>query len=244
MHAFRFTFSGGVLEAEGLVSIKLRLKEQRAMMQRLDPEISRIQGCPPSKERTEQLRAREELLAPLYHTVAVHFADLHDTPVRMKEKSVIREIIPWRESRTLLFWRLKRRLLEESLKREIADESLGHGQKTEMIRRWFIEDVGDRTLWDQDSQVVRWLENQVDPRSRKRVVRENVKAVTKDHRVRKFRHFLDQMCPDDLQELGVHLVQQLTPSKRQEFLSSVSLLASNDNDIGESVSSEDNNSES
>ena len=33
---------GGVLEAEGLVSIKLRMKEQRAMMERIDPEMQRL----------------------------------------------------------------------------------------------------------------------------------------------------------------------------------------------------------
>ena len=58
-------------------------------------------------------------MAPIYHTVAVHFADLHDTPVRMKEKGVIQEVIPWREARTRLYWRLKRRLLEARLRSEI-----------------------------------------------------------------------------------------------------------------------------
>ena len=37
---------GGVLEAEGLVSIKLRMKEQRAIMERLDPEIKRLKSLP------------------------------------------------------------------------------------------------------------------------------------------------------------------------------------------------------
>ena len=65
------------------------------------------------------MKRREEVLAPIYHTVAVHFADLHDTPVRMKEKGVIQEVIPWREARTRLYWRLKRRLLEARLRSEI-----------------------------------------------------------------------------------------------------------------------------
>ena len=94
------------------------------------------------------IKRREELLAPMYHTVAVHFADLHDTPVRMKEKAVIQEIIPWRDARARLHWRLKRRLLEASLKAEIdgcliagpGGDRIDHGQKTEMLRRWFIED--------------------------------------------------------------------------------------------------------
>ena len=65
------------------------------------------------------MKRREEVLAPIYHTVAVHFADLHDTPVRMKEKGVIQEVIPWREARKRLYWRLKRRLLEARLRSEI-----------------------------------------------------------------------------------------------------------------------------
>lgn len=32
---------------------------------------------------------REEFLLPIYHQVAVQFADLHDTPGRMQEKGVI-----------------------------------------------------------------------------------------------------------------------------------------------------------
>lgn len=36
-----------------------------------------------------QLKAREELLLPVYHQVAVQFADLHDTPGRMLEKGII-----------------------------------------------------------------------------------------------------------------------------------------------------------
>lgn len=44
------------------------------------------------KERKDlegQLKAREDLLLPIYHQVAVQFADLHDTPGRMLEKGVI-----------------------------------------------------------------------------------------------------------------------------------------------------------
>ena len=36
-----------------------------------------------------QLRVREEQLAPIYHQIAVSFADLHDTPGRMQEKGVV-----------------------------------------------------------------------------------------------------------------------------------------------------------
>lgn len=49
------------------------------------PELSEAQR----KQLDKQLKAREELLLPVYHQVAVRFADLHDTPGRMQEKGVI-----------------------------------------------------------------------------------------------------------------------------------------------------------
>lgn len=51
----------------------------------------------PDKDRRElegQLKAREDLLLPIYHQVAVQFADLHDTPGRMLEKGVISVRVP------------------------------------------------------------------------------------------------------------------------------------------------------
>jgi hypothetical protein len=66
---------GGVLEAEGTVSIKLRLKDQRCIMERLDPEIRRLNVEKKSPDTSEELKAkietkirkREEILAPMYH---------------------------------------------------------------------------------------------------------------------------------------------------------------------------------
>jgi hypothetical protein len=37
----------------------------------------------------------------------------------MKEKGVIREIIPWDQTRRRLFWRLRRRLLENKLMHKV-----------------------------------------------------------------------------------------------------------------------------
>ena len=88
---------GGVLEPEGIVSIKLRLKDQRPIMERLDPQMKRLvtdlKNAPDAatKNRLEGLiKARVEILSPIYHQVAVQFADLHDTPSRMMAKGVIR----------------------------------------------------------------------------------------------------------------------------------------------------------
>lgn len=109
---------GGVLEAEGTVEIKFRRKDLLKTMRRLDsvyaglaeqlgkllilgpgifghlmtyllslasPDLSDKQ-C---RELESKLKAREEFLLPIYHQVAVQFAELHDTPGRMQEKGVI-----------------------------------------------------------------------------------------------------------------------------------------------------------
>lgn len=49
------------------------------------PELSKEE----SKKLEKQLKAREDYLLPIFHQVAVQFADLHDTPGRMQEKGVI-----------------------------------------------------------------------------------------------------------------------------------------------------------
>merc|ERR1719211_950974 len=173
------------------------------MMNRLDPEMKLLQEQLPSDSPDvikNIMKEREELLAPMYHTVAVHLAALHDTPVRMKEKGVIREIIPCANARTKLYWRLKRRLLEMRLMKEIdvasniekksenvsldnAPNSFGKGQKMEMIRRWFIEDKGDnmRFLWDQDQATVEWIEQQIEAGgNRSSIFEENLKVLKRD----------------------------------------------------------------
>uniref|UniRef100_A0A8C3KHH4 acetyl-CoA carboxylase n=1 Tax=Calidris pygmaea TaxID=425635 RepID=A0A8C3KHH4_9CHAR len=88
---------GGILEPGGTVEIKFRKKDLVKTMRRIDtvyaklveqlgtPELSELQR----RELEKQLKAREDLLLPMYYQVAVHFADLHDTPGRMQEKGVI-----------------------------------------------------------------------------------------------------------------------------------------------------------
>ena len=85
------------MEPEGTVEIKFKRRDLLKAMERLDETYatllkhSKQSGL--TKEERElverQLKAREDLLAPMYHQVAVHFADLHDTPGRMLEKAVI-----------------------------------------------------------------------------------------------------------------------------------------------------------
>lgn len=95
-------------------------------------------------ELENKIKARTNALLQNYHPVAVHFADLHDTPERMLEKGCISEIVPWRNSRTWIYWRMRRLLLEEHFIKQIleAQEGLSVGQAKSMLRRWFVEDMG------------------------------------------------------------------------------------------------------
>ena len=112
---FKSSFRGGVLEPEGIVEIKFRKKDLIKTMHRLDPEIDyltnkmkEINQTQPEFERKNsmsqqverkkspeiielenKITSRENYLLPMYHQVAVHFADLHDTAERMHEKGTI-----------------------------------------------------------------------------------------------------------------------------------------------------------
>ena len=117
------TSRGGVLEAEGTVEIKFRRKDVEKCIKRLDPEcknlIEKI-SCPSldaaAKASLERkLSERMDFLCPLYHSVAVMFADLHDTPGRMEEKGCITQVIEWSKAREFFYWRLRRRLLEHQV---------------------------------------------------------------------------------------------------------------------------------
>lgn len=88
---------GGVLEPEGIVEIKFRAKDLLKAMHRIDPMIISMKADLqsvnlPQEQRLQleqQIVDREKFLMPMYHQVAVHFADLHDTPERMQEKGAI-----------------------------------------------------------------------------------------------------------------------------------------------------------
>ena len=165
---------GGVLEPEAIVEIKFRSKDIRKTMERLDPEILKIQDALNDSnislsERAsleEQMKRREEKLAGVYHQVAVKFAELHDTPVRMKEKGVIRDIVTWKNARRSLYWRLRRKIMETTLTNQIisasGNDQMEMNQLSAMLRRWFTEDNSDNGhLWDTDKHVVNWMETQL-----------------------------------------------------------------------------------
>jgi len=64
-------------------------------LHRLDPELQKLRGqlleCKPEEKVPieKAISEREQFLRPIYQQIAIHFADLHDTPERMQEKGVI-----------------------------------------------------------------------------------------------------------------------------------------------------------
>eukprot|EP00850_Spirogloea_muscicola_P017414 SM000149S01349 [mRNA] locus=s149:208717:222851:+ [translate_table: standard] len=122
------TAHGSVLEPDGTVEVKFRRRQLLECMRRLDKRLARLdhpkEGV--NGNLTEVTGGRrhahdqEERLLPVYKQVAVRFAELHSTAVRMKAKGVIREVVPWDAARRFFSARLAQRLAEERLAKELA----------------------------------------------------------------------------------------------------------------------------
>jgi acetyl-CoA carboxylase/biotin carboxylase 1 len=82
--------------------------------------------------------------------MSLKFADLHDTPGRMKEKKVIREVVPWRSARRYFYNRLRRRLAEEALCARIVRASPGitHEVALRTLHEWIAASTKEQALKD------------------------------------------------------------------------------------------------
>ncbi|XP_078535903.1 acetyl-CoA carboxylase 1 isoform X1 [Lissotriton helveticus] len=229
---------GGVLEAEGTVEIKFRRKDLVKTMRRVDPvyiHLAERLGTPEisladRKELEAKLKEREEFLLPIYHQVAVQFADLHDTPGRMQEKGVITDILEWKTSRTFFYWRLRRLLLEDVVKKKIhgANPELTDGQIQAMLRRWFVEVEGTvkAYLWDNNKDLVEWLEKQLTEEEGVRsVVDENIKYISRDYILKQIRSLV-QANPEVAMDSIVHMTQHISPTQRAEIVRILSTMDS------------------
>lgn len=94
---------GGVLEPEGLVEIKFRMRELIECMHRLDAQLKNLRqqletqvirnaDCSSIEKTKEEIQSRERVLLPVYKQIAVKFMELHDTPNRMAAKGVIKKV--------------------------------------------------------------------------------------------------------------------------------------------------------
>lgn len=128
------TSRGGVLEPEGIVSVKYRADKQRETMLRLDPEYA---TAVKSGDKSA-ISAREKQVGPIFSAIAVAYADLHDKTGRMSAMGVIRNAVPWSEARRYFYQRLRRRLMEEDLLKKIMSIDSTY---TQQRARLFLEEV-------------------------------------------------------------------------------------------------------
>jgi len=168
------TGRGGVLEPTGTVEIKYKDKDVITTMHRLDPLLMALDAQLKatdnilSKEQRRDLekrqKEREALLMGMYGQVATSFADLQDTPGRMKAKDVIREVLSWKTSRSFLHHRINRRVREEYLKRDILNASPGLDEESAIatLRSWLAaaEPKECDAIWADDKRAAAWFTSQ------------------------------------------------------------------------------------
>lgn len=106
------TARGGVMEPDGIVSIKFRKKEISRLMERLE-----------GKDFSQTDPSLEESLSCVYRQIAVKFADLHDSTMRMCAKHVIRRTVELSQSRAFFFNRIYRRLMEDKFASKFGNKS-------------------------------------------------------------------------------------------------------------------------
>lgn len=163
---------GGVLEPEGTVEIKFRKATLLSTMTRVDDVYRKLKEklqadadkirVLSAEERAEAKTAvekREKELLPMYYQVALHFADLHDTAGRMKEKGVIRQVVEWRNARRVFHKRLLRRLEEETLLKQILHVQISESTRAmgqSVVREWMAADVPD-AKYDDDDAALEWM---------------------------------------------------------------------------------------
>lgn len=177
MYASSETARGGVLEANGLASVKYRTKDLLKTMHRLDKTLIDLdkQLAEASESDAariqESIKSRECALLPVYEQISVQFCELHDTPVRMEAVGVIRQQVEWKSSRSFFYWRLRRKLAEFDLRKKIIDAStVGRGiasptplEATDMIKQWFMQSDGmDAAKWEDDKLMLAWMGNNHD----------------------------------------------------------------------------------
>lgn len=123
---------GGVLEPDGVVSIKYRKEKMIETMIRLDSTYGHLRRTLTEKklslekqnDLTKRLKIRERQLIPIYNQISIQFADLHDRSTRMLVKGVIRKELEWKKSRRFLYWRLRRRLNEGQVIKRLQKKNM------------------------------------------------------------------------------------------------------------------------
>merc|ERR1711998_59121 len=99
---------------------------------------------------------------PMFSQLAVHFADLHDTPGRMAATGVIAKEVPWSQSRSFFYWRLRRRLAEFHIRTQVMknDSKITVLEAADLIKQWFNESsnsTNPQEQWEDSKFVLGWM---------------------------------------------------------------------------------------
>lgn len=226
---------GGVLEPEGLVSIKFRRPAKEATMYRLDDtyraladELKKCKGSRSEEalELQRKLSERYDLLEGMYHQVAVNFADLHDRATRMKHKECIRDIVPWAQARPYFYWRLRRRLAEDRIRNIMNSYSPKSKDADYKLKRWFLDSVGPdkASKWEDDRVVAAWYRDNcnadgtLDPKSAlARVLRKEQTQAAMDQ----VTSTTKGLPEEDALRVVMNLAEQLGPEAREKLARSL-----------------------
>ncbi|THG06726.1 hypothetical protein TEA_029509 [Camellia sinensis var. sinensis] len=227
MYAER-TAKGNVLEPEGMIEIKFRMKELMECMGRLDQRLidlkvrlqeARSTGAHANVESLQQqIKGREKQLLPVYTQIAMKFAELHDTSLRMAAKGVIREVVEWDKCRFFFYKRLLRRVVEGLLiktVRDAAGDQVSHKSAMDMIKKWFLDSKiaeGREDAWANDEAFFTWKDDPV-----------NYEEKLHELRIQKVLIQLSNIgdSPLDLQALPkglAALLQKVEPSSRGQLV--------------------------
>ena len=86
-----------------------------------------------------------------------------------------------------------------------------------MTRRWFAEDHPTSPhLWDEDKEVVGWLESQVEEDARC-TVQDSIKLIRKEAMM----HSVKDIGPELAGDLIMYLAEKLSPEKRDEMTKAI-----------------------
>ncbi|CAG8461604.1 13367_t:CDS:2 [Racocetra fulgida] len=163
----------GILEPEGIVEIKYRNAQLISTMEQLDETYKKLKKSleDPLKTEVEKskieilLKAREQELLPVYSQIALQFAELHDTPGRMKAKNAIRKILEWKNARRFFYWRVRRRIHEEYMFKKLINinPNFTRNQMKKYLTEWFYNDVGTEFDWEEsDFKVAKWIDEMLE----------------------------------------------------------------------------------
>jgi len=155
---------GGILEPAGIIEIKFREADQIKAMHRIDPQLqlldAELDGTELDSDAQdaikEQIKAREELLKPVYTQAATEFADLHDKTGRMRAKGVIKDAVPWAKSRQYFYHLAKRRIAQDDFVAQLksADSSLSTAAALDVLQEMCTVD------WEDNKAVAEFFESE------------------------------------------------------------------------------------